>query len=90
MTVFKPRSRMVSVRLSEEEYVSLQQLCVVTGARSLSDLTRNAMQTLLNGSLGENALSSWKDEFRAQISTLDRKIEGLAERIADPKTEVGS
>ncbi len=81
---------MVSVRLSEEEYVSLQQLCVVTGARSLSDLTRNAMQTLLKGSLGENALSSWKDEFRAQISTLDRKIEGLAERIADPKTEVES
>jgi len=83
MAVLNPRSRMISVRLSEEEYSALRHLCSVTGARSVSDLTRDAMRVLLDGSGREKVQSSHMDEFRAEIRNLDRKIERLAAEIAN-------
>ena len=82
MTVLNPRSRMISIRLSEEEYSALRRLCSVTGARSVSDLTRDAMRALLNGSERKDAAGSQVDEFRAEIRGMDRKIEQLASDIA--------
>ena len=90
MTVLKPRSRMISVRLSEEEYSALRLLCSATGARSVSDLTRDAMRALVNGAAREHPLGNYVDEFRAQIHNLDQKIEELAARIAPSRTESDS
>lgn len=81
MAVLKPRSRMISVRLSDEEYSALRRLCLVTGARSLSDITRDAMRGLLNGAVREDAEGNQMDEFRAQMRNLDKKIEQLAAEI---------
>jgi Arc/MetJ-type ribon-helix-helix transcriptional regulator len=81
MTVLKPRTRMISVRLSEEEYSALRRLCSVTGARSVSDLTRDAMRVLLNGANRVDVFGSHMDEFRAQMRSLDEKIEQLAAKI---------
>ena len=81
MAVLNPRSRMISVRLSEEEYSALRHLCSVTGARSVSDLTRDAMRVLLDGSGREKVQSIQVDEFRTQMRSLDRKIEQLAAEI---------
>lgn len=86
MTVLKPRSRMISVRLSEEEYSALRRLCSVTGARSVSDLTRDAMRVLLNSTDRENVRGIDMDEFRTQMRSLDRKIELLAADITSLKT----
>jgi hypothetical protein len=86
MTVLNPRSRMISVRLSEEEYAALRRLCLVTGARSVSDLTRDAMRVLLNGANREDVLGIHVDEFRSQMRSLDRKIEQLAADITLLKT----
>jgi hypothetical protein len=72
---------MISVRLSEEEYSALRRLCSVTGARSISDLTRDAMRVLLNGANRVDVFGSHMDEFRAQIRSLDEKIEQLAAKI---------
>lgn len=72
---------MISVRLSEEEYSALRRLCSVTGARSVSDLTRDAMRVLLNGNDREDALGSHINEFHAQMRSLDKKIEQLAAEI---------
>jgi hypothetical protein len=72
---------MISVRLSEEEYSALRRLCVVAGARSVSDLARDAMRMLLNGEYREELPGSYMDEFRAQLRGLDRKIEQLAAEI---------
>jgi hypothetical protein len=85
MTVLKPRSRTISVRLSEEEYLSLRRLCSVSGARSVSDLTRNAMRVALNGSSREDVFVDRLDEFRTQLKRLDRKIEQLAARFESMK-----
>jgi len=82
MTVLKPRSRMISVRLSEDEYSALLQLCATTGARSVSDLTRDAMRALLDGQLRESPPANLIDEFRTRLSNLDQKVEELAGRMA--------
>jgi len=86
MTVLNPRSRMISVRLSEEEYSALRRLCTVTGARSVSDLTRDAMRVLLKSSTREDVLGIHIDEFRSQMRSLDQKIEQLAADITSLKT----
>ena len=85
MTVLNRRSRMISVRLSEAEYADLVLLCSVTGARSVSDLTRDAMRALLSGANREEAVSVPMGEFRAQMKSLDRKIEQLAADITNLK-----
>ena len=86
MTVLNPRSRMISVRLSEEEYSALRRLCTVTGARSVSDLTRDAMRVLLRGTTREDVLGIHVDEFRSQMRSLDQKIEQLAADITSLKS----
>lgn len=86
MTVLKPRSRIISVRLSEEEYLTLRQICSVTGARSVSDLTRDAMRVLLNRPSQDDGLSHRMDEFRALLKAVDRKIDDLAADISSFKS----
>jgi Arc/MetJ-type ribon-helix-helix transcriptional regulator len=87
MTVLNPRSRMISVRLSEEEYSALRRLCSATGARSVSDFTRDAMRVLLNGTSREDVLGVHVDEFRTHMKNLDRKIEQLAAVITSLKVD---
>ena len=82
MTVLKPRSRMISVRLTEDEYSALLQLCSATGARSVSDLTRDAMRALLNKQVRETTPSGSIDEFRSRLGNLDQKVNDLAELVA--------
>jgi hypothetical protein len=82
MTVLKRRTRMISVRLSDEAYLDLMRLCLVTGARSISDLARDAMRVLLNSANREVVPGSYMDEFRAQMRSLDKKLEQLTAEIA--------
>ena len=65
----------------------MRRLCSATGARSVSDLTRDAMRALIAGSAREGSMGSYADEFRAQIHYLDQRIEELATRIAPPRPE---
>lgn len=78
---------MISIRLSEEEYLSLRRLCSATGARSISDLTRDAMQMLLRGTHGEAHPVPHMDELRAQMRTLDQKIEQLTVDLTSFRAE---
>jgi len=82
MTVLKPRSKMISVRLSEDEYSALQQLCEVTGARSVSDLTRDAVRALMQSSSRQDFSRSDAEEFRTQIANLNRKLDELSAQTA--------
>jgi len=87
MTVMKPRSRMISVRLSEEEYTTLKRLCSLTGARSVSDLTRDAMRTVLRGVNRDDSLGNNFDEFRVGMKNLEEKVEQLEAKITRFKPE---
>jgi len=73
---------MISIRLSDDEYVGLKRLCAVSGARSVSDLARDAMHVLLSGTNRDDVLSARMEEFRVQMRTIDRKIDQLSDRIA--------
>jgi len=86
MTIRNPRSRTISIRLSEEEYAGLKRVCVVTGARSVSDLIRDAMRVLLGGVNRDDVLSLRMDEFRSQLKGLDRKVDQLAKGLTGAKT----
>ena len=86
MAVLKPRSRTISIRLSEEEFLTLKHLCSVTGARSVSDMTRDAMRVVLSGVNRDDVLGLRMDEFRAQLRDLDRKIDQLAAGITSFKS----
>ena len=86
MTVLKPRSRTISIRLSEEEYLSLRRYCAVSGARSVSDLTRDAVRAALSGSSRDDMLGLRMDEFYSQLKRLDRKITQLAAGSTCTKT----
>jgi hypothetical protein len=88
MTVMKPRSRMISVRLSEEEYAALRHLCSLTGARSVSDLTRDAMRTVLRGGNRNEPVGGDIEEFRAGMKSLEKKVEQLEAIITMFKSEV--
>jgi len=78
---------MISVRLSEEEYSALRRLCAVTGARSVSDLTRDAMRVLLNGVHHDASPGNPVEEFRAQVRNLDRKVEQLEAELTMFKSD---
>lgn len=87
MPILRPRTRMISIRLSEEEYAALKHICSVTGARSVSELTRDSMHVLLNGASRGVGFGPNVDEFRAEIRRLNKKIEKLATQIAPSKTK---
>jgi hypothetical protein len=78
---------MISVRLSEEEYLALRRLCSATGARSISDLTRDAMQTLLRSANGNGLHDIYLDEIRTQMRDLHQKIEQLTIDMLSFKSE---
>ncbi len=87
MTVLKLRTRTISVRLSDDEYTALKGLCLIRGARSVSDLTRDAVRSLLDRKEREDLLGERMEEFRLQMKGLDEKIRQLASLIDPSKIE---
>jgi Arc/MetJ-type ribon-helix-helix transcriptional regulator len=90
MTVQKPRSRIISIRLSDEEYSDLRRLCMSSGARSVSDLARYAMRKLLRGTTKNDGISQHFAELQGQMSTMSSKIEQLSARFALPHNGNGN
>ena len=66
---------MISFRLSEEEYEGLKHICIRIGARSLSDVARDAVQRLL----GSDA--ELKSGGNAQLRVLYERIEALDQEV---------
>lgn len=73
--------------MSEEEFTTLRRVCVATGARSLSDLAREAMRGLLSGANQENSGEPSRTEYSAQMRDLEQKVEKLSAEIALVKAD---
>jgi hypothetical protein len=88
MKVLKPRSRMISIRLSEEEHDGLCRLSTVTGAHSLSDLARNAIRLFLCLTAHERLLTDPTGAVQAQMEILNRRIDELRNHLrpSEPPT----
>ena len=67
----------------DEEYTGLKQLCLVKRARSVSDLARSAMSTLLSD--GPRDSDKRVEDMRLLLSTLDRKIDLISARLASER-----
>ena len=84
MSVIKRKTRMISFRLSDEEYAHLTNLCETQGARSLSDLARAAMQSLItNGPANGTAdIEERISHLDGRVKVLDRAVERLSQVVA--------
>jgi len=81
MTVAKPKNRMISFRLSDEEYEHLVNLCETQSARSLSDLARSAMQSLIANGGVNGGVNGGGDGLEERLSHLDGRLNALDEAV---------
>jgi hypothetical protein len=76
MNEFKRKGRMVSFRISDEEYASLKLLYRSHGARSLSDFARLSMQRV----------AALEDRLRSDLLS---RLEALDERVGNLEAHTG-
>ncbi len=78
---------MVSFRLSEEEYEGLKRICITVGARSLSDIARDAVQRLISNETGRKI--DGDAQLRGlyeKMDALDHEVKRLAALVEQPDT----
>jgi hypothetical protein len=68
------KTRMISLRVSEEEYQFLKKNCRMYGTRNLSDFTRLAVQRVMTGSAG------WPCDLGAKLAELEQRLRSLESR----------
>ena len=69
---------MVSFRLSEEEYEGLKHICITVGARSLSDIARDAVQQLLGHTEPKRDGDATLRLLYERMDALDQEVKRLA------------
>jgi hypothetical protein len=72
MPMIKRRTKIVSIRLLDEEYNQLKRLCETRGARSVSDLARDAMFGLMSPATS----------IEGKVQDLDMRLVALREEVA--------
>lgn len=75
MAVLKPRKRLVYFRLSEDEFQRISGLCESSGARSVSELVRLAVEQFARAVPAENSA------LDCRLSDLERVLVELNERV---------
>lgn len=72
MAVFKKRTRIISFRISEEEYETLQHISMLNGAHSVSDYARSvACRFITAQTTGE------EPSLTFEIQALNRRIDEM-------------
>ena len=87
MTLLSRRSKMVSIRLSDEEFRRLRELCLTTGARSVSDLAREAMRRLTADA--PDSTETAGGELTARVEDLDQRVSYLQQQVSRLAMSVG-
>lgn len=77
MAVLKPRERLVYFRISEDEFQQFANVCEQSGARSVSDLARNAVQRLI----ADGKRHRQQDEMEEKIRLLERLIAAVTQQL---------
>lgn len=86
MTILRRRSRMISFRLSEDEYANLRSLCEEAGARSVSDIARDAVHRLIRMNAQSHVevalrtLEDRVDSLDSQVRRLEIAVDGVPEQ----------
>jgi len=77
VAVLKPRERLVYFRVSEDEFRQFVSVCEQAGARSVSDLARNAVQRLI----AEGQKQRDGNELEEKMQVLERLIAAVTEQL---------
>jgi hypothetical protein len=77
VAVLKPRERLVYFRVSEDEFRQFVSVCEDAGARSVSDLARNAVQRLI----AEGRRHREGHDIDEKIQVLERLIAAVTEQL---------
>jgi len=77
VAVLKPRERLVYFRVSEDEFRQFVSVCEQAGARSVSDLARNAVQRLI----AEGQRQRDGHELEEKMQKLERLIAAVTEQL---------
>jgi hypothetical protein len=73
------RKRLISFRLSDQEYDGLRRLCAAYGARSLSDFVRSSVCTMLR------IREPWEEEVACRMREFGQQtvqLHGLIEQLS--------
>jgi Arc/MetJ-type ribon-helix-helix transcriptional regulator len=85
VTVLKPRTRLISFRLSDEEYRELAKLCASRGARSLSEFLRSALLKMVGAREAaaglDPAMAREVRRLRRLVKALDSRVNGLCTQV---------
>jgi hypothetical protein len=77
VAVLKPRERLVYFRISEDEFRQFSSVCEQGGARSVSDLARNAVQRLI----ADGQRQREGDELEEKMRVLENLIAAVTEQL---------
>lgn len=88
MPVLFPRTRAISVRLSEEEYAALEKFCLDGGARCISDVARDAIRSFVSQASKESTLQASLMQNSDQVKEVTQRLELLALEFATLKAEM--
>lgn len=83
MPVFRPRTRLVNFRLSEDEYQLLKDTCARSGARSVSDYARAAVLAGAPAATPVSELGAFRSEVGCQTrwERLEDTVQHIDEKI---------
>ena len=80
MSIHRKRSRLVSFRLSEQEYQTLHNSTLIDGARSVSDFARRALCTKLDSNRrGAPSQASTGTGVTVNHDTLEQLVTTMSE-----------
>lgn len=84
MPVIRPRNRLVYFRVSEDEFQQFTQICESSGARSISDLARSAMQRMIQSDNHDagNQLTAKLTVLETIIWDLNHQLRALTALLA--------
>lgn len=75
------RTKMVSFRVSPEEYTTFRNACTTKGVRSVSELARTAMEILVLTDRQGVPLDHQVRELRDRVTALSERIDHLSRRL---------
>lgn len=83
------KSKMVSFRLSQEEYLRFRELCATQGVRSLSDLARTAMHRMVASESRADPLVLEVQDLRSQVRSLSQELDRLSQAVEARRATAG-
>lgn len=84
MMLFTSRKKLVTFRLTVEEYENLKSLCVAKGVRSISELTREAvLQQLTADRQSRTLVSGDLVTLISALEHIDDALQNLSGRISN-------